>query len=237
MPDVSVEELKLSLDEARFKVQKPLMKRVNIYLVKIIDSSLTASQALKEISENPWIQHAQFDHYITQRQNFPDDSDFGSQWGMHNTGQSSGLEDADIDAPEAWDLSTGGVNVLGDDIVVAIVDGGCLLTHPDLDDNIWVNTDEISGNNIDDDNDGYVDDVNGGLLRTDLVRAARADEVTDVKRLGVYVKRPIAECRAKTGKNPVGIRWVDTNKGDDALPDYRSRLVGCELKARTKGQH
>ena len=161
MPDVSVEELKLSLDEARFKVQKPLMKRVNIYLVKIIDSSITAPQALKEISENPWIQHAQFDHYITQRQNFPDDSDFGSQWGMHNTGQSSGLEDADIDAPEAWDLSTGGVNVLGDDIVVAIVDGGCLLTHPDLDDNIWVNTDEISGNNIDDDNDGYVDDVNG----------------------------------------------------------------------------
>jgi subtilisin family serine protease len=80
---------------------------------------------------------------------------------MHNTGQSGGLEDADIDAPEAWDLTTGGVNALGDEIVVAIVDGGCLLSHNDLNDNLWINEDEIPGNGIDDDNDGYVDDING----------------------------------------------------------------------------
>jgi len=158
---VTMDELKIGLDISQYQIVKPLMKRANIYLVKVMDRSLTTERALKEISENPWVQNAQFDHYITQRQTFPDDPSFNSQWGMHNTGQSGGLEDADIDAPEAWSLSTGGVNAIGDDIVVAIVDGGCMLSHTDLDDNLWVNIDEIPGNNIDDDNDGYVDDVNG----------------------------------------------------------------------------
>ena len=158
---VTMDELKIGLDISQYQIVKPLMKRANIYLVKVVDRSLTTERALKEISENPWVQNAQFDHYISQRQTFPDDPSFNSQWGMHNTGQSGGLEDADIDAPEAWSLSTGGVNAIGDDIVVAIVDGGCMLSHTDLDDNLWVNIDEIPGNNIDDDNDGYVDDVNG----------------------------------------------------------------------------
>jgi hypothetical protein len=137
------------------------MKRANIYLVKIIDQSISTPDALKEIRENPWIQNAQFDHYVSPRQTFPDDPSFTTQWGLHNTGQSGGLEDADIDAPEAWDMSTGGLNALGDEIVVAIVDGGCLISHSDLDDNIWVNEDEIPANGIDDDNDGYIDDING----------------------------------------------------------------------------
>jgi len=124
-------ELKIGLDATRYQVVKPLMKRANIYLVKLIDRSISEPVALKEIKENPWVQHAQYDHYITKRQTFPDDPSFSSQWGMHNTGQSGGLEDPDIDAPEAWDLTTGGVNALGDEIVVAIVDGGCLLSHSD----------------------------------------------------------------------------------------------------------
>ncbi len=160
-PGVKIDELKIGLDENRFQVVKPLMKRANIYLIKMLDLSITESNGLKEIKENPWIQNAQLNHYVNQRQTFPDDPSFTSQWGMHNTGQSGGLEDADIDAPEAWDLTTGGVNALGDEIVVAIVDGGCMISHNDLDDNIWVNTDEIPGNGVDDDNDGYVDDING----------------------------------------------------------------------------
>ena len=90
---VSMDELKIRLDASRYQVVKPLMKRANIYLVKIVDRFVTPAKALQEISENPWIQHAQFDHYVSQRQTFPDDSSFNSQWGMHNTGQSGGLED------------------------------------------------------------------------------------------------------------------------------------------------
>ena len=161
MPNVKLDELSLGLDASRYQIVKPLMKRANIYLVKIIDQSISTPDALKEIRENPWIQNAQFDHYVSPRQTFPDDPSFTTQWGLHNTGQSGGLEDADIDAPEAWDMSTGGLNALGDEIVVAIVDGGCLISHSDLDDNIWVNEDEIPANGIDDDNDGYIDDING----------------------------------------------------------------------------
>jgi len=61
-----------------------------------------------------------------------------------------------IHAPEAWDLSTG-----EQEVVIAIIDTGVMVDHPDLKDNIWVNEGEIAGNKIDDDGNGYVDDVNG----------------------------------------------------------------------------
>jgi hypothetical protein len=83
---VTMEELKIGLDISQYQIVKPLMKRANIYLVKVVNRSLTIERALEEISENPWVQNAQFDHYITQYQTFPDDPSFNSQWGMHNTG-------------------------------------------------------------------------------------------------------------------------------------------------------
>jgi len=58
---------------------------------------------------------------------FPDDTDFDKQWALHNTGQTGGRPDADIDAPEAWDIETGKPTVL-----IAVVDTGVDYTHPDL---------------------------------------------------------------------------------------------------------
>jgi thermitase len=92
---------------------------------------------------------------------FPNDANFSKQWGLHNTGQMilnniSGNPDADIDAPEAWDMQIG-----SPDVVIAIIDSGVDYTHPDLAANIWNNTDEIPGNGIDDDHNGYIDDVRG----------------------------------------------------------------------------
>src|SRR4030095_15216469 len=95
---------------------------------------------------------------VTERV-IPNDPSFGQQWSLNNTGQSGGTPDADIDGPEAWNLTTSGLTAAGDSIVVAIVDGGFYLTHPDL--KFWKNWFEIPGNGIDDDNNGYVDDVDG----------------------------------------------------------------------------
>jgi len=95
------------------------------------------------------------DHIMTA-QATPNDASFTTLWGMHNTGQSGGTVDADIDAPEAWDLSTG-----SHDVVVAVIDTGIDQTHPDLVANLWTNPGEIAGNGIDDDNNGYVDDTRG----------------------------------------------------------------------------
>jgi len=89
----------------------------------------------------------------------PNDPRFPSLWGMHNTGQTGGTEDADIDAPEAWDIATGVPD--GSSVIVGVIDTGIDYLHPDLVDNMWVNPGEIGGNGIDDDGNGYEDDVYG----------------------------------------------------------------------------
>jgi subtilisin family serine protease len=89
----------------------------------------------------------------------PDDPLFTQMWGLNNTGQSGGTEDADIDAPETWDVATGVPET--SEVIVAIIDTGIDYLHPDLAENVWVNAGEIGGNNIDDDGNGYVDDVYG----------------------------------------------------------------------------
>ena len=55
-------------------------------------------------------------------------------------------------------------------------------------------------------------------------------EMEEFRKHGVYVKVPIQQCWDRTGKNPIGVRWVDINKGDDRNPKYRSRLVAKEFK-------
>lgn len=98
---------------------------------------------------------AEPDH-ILRAQTTPNDPSYSTLWGLHNTGQSSGTADADIDAPEAWALSTGSSSV-----IVAVLDTGIDQTHPDLLANLWTNPGEIAGNSLDDDNNGYVDDTRG----------------------------------------------------------------------------
>jgi predicted outer membrane repeat protein len=101
------------------------------------------------------VQYAEYDYKQTV-QAVPNDPRFGELWGMHNTGANGGVAGADIDAVKAWDLGTG-----SKDIIVAVIDTGVDYMHPDLAANMWVNTGEIPGNGIDDDGNGYVDDVYG----------------------------------------------------------------------------
>jgi subtilisin family serine protease len=87
----------------------------------------------------------------------PNDEEFPELWGLHNTGQTGGTPDADIDAPEAWEVASGSEN-----LVVAVIDTGTDISHPDLQANVWVNTAEAAGTSgVDDDGNGFVDDING----------------------------------------------------------------------------
>lgn len=87
----------------------------------------------------------------------PNDPSFTTQWALNNTGQSGGTPDADIDAREGWNVTTG-----DRDVIVGLIDTGVQLNHPDLNANIWSNTAECSGTSgVDDDGNGYVDDCHG----------------------------------------------------------------------------
>ncbi|MEG4581527.1 S8 family serine peptidase [Microcoleus sp. MON1_C5] len=90
--------------------------------------------------------NAAVSHTLNRSSLFPDIPDLGgNKWALDV-----------INAPEVWNQ-----NITGNGIVVAVVDTGVDYTHPDLDGNIWQNTDEIAGNGIDDDRNGYIDDIRG----------------------------------------------------------------------------
>src|SRR5439155_1075674 len=95
-------------------------------------------------------------NWIVDAQVVPNDPSFSSLWGLNNTGQSGGIPDADIDALEAWDTTTG-----SSDVVVAVIDTGIDYTHPDLSANMFHNELDCNGNGIDDDGNGQVDDCFG----------------------------------------------------------------------------
>lgn len=141
--------------------ERKLSPDYDLYLIKDVDNT-DAKMLSAYLQRQPGVAVAQPNHYVQNRITTPNDASFtNQQWSLNNTGQTGGTADADIDAPEAWDITTGGVTSGGDTIVVAVIDGGFQLNHPDLVQNFFVNRNEIAGNNIDDDGNGYIDDRNG----------------------------------------------------------------------------
>jgi subtilisin family serine protease len=117
-----------------------------------------------ELESNPAVVYVE-PNYIYHRMGTPNDPRFNELWGMNNTGQTGGTNDADIDAPEAWDIQTGSASVL-----IAVIDTGVDYKHEDLAANIWTNpgedawtdpNDPSTGNGSDDDGNGLVDDWKG----------------------------------------------------------------------------
>lgn len=141
------------------KAKQLLVDELNIWLYEFNSDAANDNVILNKVKMNSNVAAAQFNHYVTERSLFPNDPQFGQQWSLNNTGQNGGTPDADIDAPEAWGITTGGVTATGDTIVIAIIDGGFFLDHEDI--NFFKNKREIPGNGIDDDSDGYIDNYDG----------------------------------------------------------------------------
>ncbi len=150
------------LEDHNLEVLDIVSERFNIYLLEIQSSRKSDAEVINDLRSVKYIHNVQNNHYVTLRnteQTIPNDTLFNKQWSLLNTGQTSGIAGADIDATLAWDITKGGTTAHGDTIVVAVVDGGCDLDHEDLD--LWKNYAEIPNNGIDDDLNGYVDDYNG----------------------------------------------------------------------------
>ncbi len=161
----SLEDFQNSFSSIDLNNTRLLSKRMNIWLFTYNPEKISAEDVLFQIRQDKNVKIVQFNHYVYKRdsnsilETFPSDPLFDQQWALNNTGQSGGTPDADVDAPEAWDIATGGLTTFGDTIVVAIVDAGCDLNHEDL--TYWYNRAEIPGNGIDDDDNGYIDDYRG----------------------------------------------------------------------------
>ena len=133
----------LAAQGARVKRALPLPRLKLVRLPK--GASVHAAAAM--FSRRPGIAYAE-PNYLYRATATPNDPRFPQLWGLHQ------LSDADIDAPEAWDVTTGSAS-----IVVAVVDSGVAYNHPDLAPNIWTNDDPPGGG--DNDGNGYVDDTHG----------------------------------------------------------------------------
>jgi hypothetical protein len=148
----SEEEIDLLQEEMGVTASSKRLPYSGLQLFKT--DSMSVADAIAYYSNHDLIEYIQPNYAITL-QATPNDTSFNRLWGLDNTGQTGGTPDADIDAPEAWNLAT------GNGIIVGVVDTGVDYTHPDLVNNMWKNPGEIPGDGIDNDGNGYIDDVYG----------------------------------------------------------------------------
>jgi subtilisin family serine protease/trehalose utilization protein len=118
-------------------------------------ASMSTEDAIAELKKDPEVLYAE-PNYEIHVARVPNDPRFPELYGMRNLGQTGGTPGADIRATLAWDLFTGDPN-----LKIGVIDTGIDYNHPDLAANMWTNPGEIAGNHIDDDHNGYVDDVHG----------------------------------------------------------------------------
>ncbi len=134
-------------------VEKRISRYMDIWKICFNDEACDHKSLTADLLDVPEILIAQNNHVIEKRQTFPNDN---VPWQFHNTNGT----DADVDGPEAWDYATGGFNVQGDRIVIALVDGGYDVSDTDYD--FYINPGEsATPDGIDNDGNGWVDDYQG----------------------------------------------------------------------------
>ena len=173
----------------------------------------TVSSLIARYQRSGLVEFAEPD-YLVSLAVTPNDPKFldGTLWGLHNTGQTNGTPDADIDAPEAWDVLTSASN-----IVVAVLDTGIRRTHEDLASNIWVNPidggpgfNALTGTNNPNDDEGH------GTLVSGILGAV-----------------------GNNGKGVVGVAWRVQIMAGKCLDSHGtgtvSSVIACIDYARTNG--
>jgi subtilisin family serine protease len=156
--------IKLLPSKKRASIKRALKREMSASMVTSFTSidaelwkleNMTVQDALIQYYNDPRVEYIEPNYRLTILDIIPDDKHFSKLWGLNNSGQENGRYDADIDAPEAWSMHK------GSSIIVAVIDTGVDYNHQDLSDNMWTNQDEIPDNNIDDDNNGFIDDYYG----------------------------------------------------------------------------
>ena len=201
-----------------------------LQLVRALPGTPIAS-ALSELNSDPRVLYAE-PNWLYELQTTPDDPMFGQQWALRNTGQAvdgiAGLAGADISAPIAWGTSTGSRSVK-----VAVIDTGINHTHPELAANMWRNPGEAGTgderNGVDDDNNGFVDDLYGWNF---IHNNSHPD---DSNGTGTYDGHgtAVAGIIGAVGDNDIGVAGINWNVSLIALKACQLPGVtnGCPLSA------
>lgn len=130
-------------------------KSLGDYEVVELPTGISVKDGMKRLAKDPTIEMMAPDYFLYATE-LPNDPEFSKQWALNNMGQTEGLTDADLNAPEGWITTKG-----NKETVIGIIDTGVNYKHQDLAGNMWVNPGEIPGNGIDDDGNGYIDDIHG----------------------------------------------------------------------------
>lgn len=181
--------------------------RANMIVVRSPDVSNpgAAEKMRKRLRENPMVSRVE-PNFIYRAFGFrslkkPNDPDLSRTWGLQNTGAADssgtvGIAGIDIGALAAWDFTTGNKSV-----VVAVIDSGVDFNHPDLNGQAWVNKKELNGKaGVDDDGNGYIDDINGYNFVDDK------GDATDDNAHGTHCSGTIG-AKGGDGKGLVGVNW------------------------------
>jgi subtilisin family serine protease/fibronectin type 3 domain-containing protein len=160
-----------------------------------LSSGVEMADALATYRNDPRVAYAEPNYRIRIADTYPNDTRFSEMWPLDNNGQTGGVVDADIDAPRAWDVTQGSGS-----ITIAVIDTGVDYTHPDLAQNMWINSGEIPGDGLDNDDNGYVDDVYGYDF------ANRDSDPMDDQGHGTHIAGTIG-AEGNNGLGVTGIIW------------------------------
>jgi hypothetical protein len=131
--------------------ERPAGRLLNMHVLRFDTASFEGDFLLDRLRRRREVVAAQYNYFLEFRgEKIPDDPFFERQWGISRIG-----------VPKVWDITTGGRTFLGDEIVIAILDGGFDVDHVDVKRNVWINPGEIPDDGVDNDENGYVDDVAG----------------------------------------------------------------------------
>ncbi|MEW6282174.1 MAG: S8 family serine peptidase, partial [Candidatus Eremiobacterota bacterium] len=209
----------------RFEFPAGMMEKMGGELVKLkLPEGMSTAQAIAALGHDERVAYACPNDvrraFGEQGTNVPNDLD-ARLWGLNNSGQDGGKVDADIDAPEAWTLTTGSRS---GGAVIAVIDTGIDYSHPDLANNAWVNPGEIPGNGVDDDGNGVVDDVHGYNAIT-----GSGDPMDDNSH-GSHCSGTIG-AEGNNGQGVVGVNWQARIMGAKFLSGSGGGTVEDQIKA------
>ncbi|QJE95546.1 S8 family serine peptidase [Luteolibacter luteus] len=215
-PEVGTEGAKTALKRRELSLERKfdrLSQRRQRIAGLVRGKKRGTKELIAELKTDPSVETAEPNYIRHVSSAGSSDPEFSKLWGLHNTGQSvngtAGSSGTDAKFVEAWALAKPSAG----EVVVAVVDTGVDITHPDLAANIWTNPGEIAGNAVDDDGNGQVDDVHGYDFSLNTANMSDSGEH------GTHVAGTIAA----TGDNNLGVIGVN----------YKAKIL--PLKVSTDG--